>query len=282
MSTRRTVTSLLGAILFAALVPRPASAKDLQFGITPIFSQTTKNTLFEPLMTYLSGVLGQKVGLFVAKDYDDLRIQMWSQAVDIGYLPPFEYVEAARAGKVRIVAQVQIHGTANYRGIIIARQDSGLKTLADLRGKRFAYVDRKSASGYVYPRSMLVDQGADPDHYFLSTLFLGDHAAVVNAVLNGAADAGAVYDGEIDRAKGQGVAVGDLVIIGHTSPIPREAIAVRTGLDPALVQQIQAALVNISNAEAARAMISSNDEGLTGFVVGHDKDFNGLRLQYEY
>ena len=164
---RRISTALrLLAVLMVGLALCPAQARDLEFGITPVLGQSTMQADFDPLMTYLSQALGRKVVLYVAKDYGDLRVQMESGAVDIGSFSPFAYVDAVRGGKVRIIAQSLIDGAASYRGVIVVRKDSGLKELADLRGKRFAFVDPKSASGYVYPRAMLIDRGIDPDHYF--------------------------------------------------------------------------------------------------------------------
>src|ERR1700693_4209626 len=147
----------------AALGVVPAEARDLKFGFTPVLSETEMRAEFEPLMAYLSDAIGEKVVLYIAKDYGDLRTQMENGSVDIGSFSPFAYVDAVRGGKIRIFAQSIMEGAATYRGIIVARKDSGLKTVADLQGKRFAFVDRKSASGYVYPRAMLVEKGVNPE-----------------------------------------------------------------------------------------------------------------------
>src|SRR5947199_10230617 len=98
---------------------------------------------FEPLMNYLSESIGQKVTLYIAKDYGDLRTQMENGAVDIGSFSPFAYVDAERGGKIRIIALSIIEGSAAYHVIILARQDSGLNSIADLKEKRFTFVDRK-------------------------------------------------------------------------------------------------------------------------------------------
>ncbi|MEP6637528.1 MAG: phosphate/phosphite/phosphonate ABC transporter substrate-binding protein, partial [Acidobacteriota bacterium] len=131
-------------------------APELRFGFTPVLSEPEMRAEFEPLMSYLSAALGQKVVLYIAPNYGELRTQMESGVVDIGSFSPFAYVDAARGLKIRIIAQSILEGSATYRGLIVVRNDSGLKTLADLRGKRFAFVDPKSASGFVYPRAMLI------------------------------------------------------------------------------------------------------------------------------
>src|SRR5947209_2580805 len=159
---------LILAFLFASLASSSVAAQELKFGFTPVLSEPEMRAEFQPLMAYLSDSIGQKVTLYIAKDYGDLRTQMENGSVDIGSFSPFAYVDAARGGKIRIIAQSIIEGSATYRGIIVARKDSGLKSIADLKGKRFAFVDPKSASGYVYPRAMLIEKGINPEMFFRS------------------------------------------------------------------------------------------------------------------
>src|SRR3989442_6301532 len=170
MMRRRHFLLLILVILLAGLCTNSARAQELKFGFTPVLSEPEMRAEFEPLMTYLADAIGQKVTLYLAKDYGDLRTQMENGSVDIGSFSPFAYVDAAKGGKIRIIAQSIIEGSATYRGIIVTRKDSGLKSIADLKGKRFAFVDPKSASGYVYPRALLIEAGINPDNYFKETI----------------------------------------------------------------------------------------------------------------
>jgi phosphate/phosphite/phosphonate ABC transporter binding protein len=277
---------LILAILLAGLatnsapaqdVRRTAATQELKFGFTPVLSEAEMRAEFEPLMSYLSGAIGQKVVLYIAKDYGDLRTQMEAGSVDIGSFSPFAYVDAVRGGKIRIIAQSILDGSATYRGIIVARNDSGLKTLADLRGKRFAFVDPKSASGYVYPRAMLIEKGINPESYFKETIFAGTHDKVIAAVLEGRADAGAIYDGALGVAKRLGVPAENLMALASTDPIPHDAIAVRIGMDEALAKKIQLALINLDKSEAGRRVIANSKKKLTGHVIAQDSLFNVVR-----
>jgi phosphate/phosphite/phosphonate ABC transporter binding protein len=257
--------------------PGSAAAQELKFGFTPVLSEAEMRAEFEPLMTYLSDAIGEKVVLYIAKNYGDLRTQMEAGAVDIGSFSPFAYVDAARGGKVRIIAQSILEGSATYRGLIVARKDSGLKTVADLEGKRFAFVDPKSASGYVYPRAMLVEKGVTPERYFKETIFAGGHDKVIAAVLEGQVDAGAIYDGALRVEKTKGVPTENLVTLASTDPIPHDAIAVRIGMDEALAKKIQAALVDLDKSEAGRRVIANSKKKLTGHVIAEDSLFDVVR-----
>jgi phosphate/phosphite/phosphonate ABC transporter binding protein len=274
---RRLNVGLIFCVLIAGLASHSVSARELRFGFTPVLGQVTERVEFEPLTAYLSDAIGQKVVLYVAKDYGDLRTQMEAGEVDIGSYSPFAYVDAVRGGKIRIIAQSIIDGSATYRGIIVARTDSGLKSLADLKGKRFAFVDPKSASGYVYPRAMLVERGINPDTYFKETIFAGDHKKVIGAVLDGRVDAGATYDNALGVAKLSGMPSENLVVIASTEPIPHDAIAVRIGLDEAVVKKLQTALVDMDKTEAGRRIIANSKKKLSGHALAQDSAFDVVR-----
>jgi len=259
-----------------AIVPA-AEAQELKFGFTPVLSEAEMRVEFEPLMTYLSNAIGRKVSLYIAKDYGDLRTQMESGQVDVGSFSPFAYVDAQRGGKIQIIAQSILDHSATYRGLVIARKDSGLRTVGDLEGKRFAFVDPKSASGYVYPRAMLVEKGVTPERYFKETIFAGGHDKVIAAVLEGRVEAGAIYDGALGVAKGKGLSTDDLFILSSTEPIPHDAIAVRLGLDGALTARIQAVLVDLDKSEAGRQVIAQSKKKLTGHVIADDSLFDVVR-----
>ncbi|PYS37221.1 MAG: hypothetical protein DMF71_18970, partial [Acidobacteria bacterium] len=104
MRRRQTLLLILTFVL-AGFVPRTIPAQDLKFGFTPVLSEPEMRAEFEPLMNYLSVTIGQKVRLYIAKDYGDLRTQMENGSVDIGSFSPFAYVDAAKGGKIRIIAQ---------------------------------------------------------------------------------------------------------------------------------------------------------------------------------
>src|SRR6266849_6432977 len=119
---RRQNILLILALLVVGLVTRPVTAQELKFGFTPVLSESEMRAEFEPLMVYLSDALGQRVVLYIAKDYGDLRTQMEKGAVDIGSFSPFAYIDAARGGKIHIIAQSILDGSATYRGLIVARK----------------------------------------------------------------------------------------------------------------------------------------------------------------
>jgi len=202
---------------------------------------------------------------------------MEAEKVDIGSFSPFAYVDAMTGGKIKIIAQSILDYSAFYKGLIITRKDSGITGLADLKGKRFAFVDPKSASGYVYPRAMLIEKGFDPDKFFKETVFSGGHDKVIIAVLEGKVEAGAIYDGALAIAKGKGLKTEDLTTITSTDPIPHDAIVVRSDLDDVTAKKIQKALIDLEKTEEGKKVIAKSKKKLTGHILADDKTFDVVR-----
>jgi phosphate/phosphite/phosphonate ABC transporter binding protein len=254
-----------------------AHAVELKFGFTPVLSEAEMKEEFQPLMDYLTKSTGIEVTLYIAKTYGDLREQMEAGKVDIGSFSPFAYVDAVTGGKIKIIAQSILDYSAFYKGLIITKKDSGISGLADLKGKRFAFVDPKSASGYVYPRAMLIEKGFDPDKFFGETIFSGGHDKVIIAVLDGKVEAGAIYDGALAIAKGKGLKTEDLTAIASTDPIPHDAVVVRSDLDDVATKKIQKALIDLEKAEEGKNVIAKSKKKLTGHILADDKTFDVVR-----
>jgi len=266
---------LLG--IFLSFQLSAAQALELKFGFTPVLSEVEMREEFQPLIDYMTKSTGIEVTLYIAKSYGDLRDQMEAGKVDIGSFSPFAYVDAVTGGKIKIIAQSILDYSAFYKGLIITRKDSGITGLADLKGKRFAFVDPKSASGYVYPRAMLIEKGFDPDKFFKETLFSGGHDKVILAVLDGKVDAGAIYDGALAIAKGKGLKTEDLITVASTDPIPHDAIVVRSDMDDATTRKIQKALIDLEKTEEGKKAIANSKKKLTGHILADDKTFDVVR-----
>jgi phosphate/phosphite/phosphonate ABC transporter binding protein len=266
---------VLGIFLFFQL--STAQAVELKFGFTPVLSEAEMKEEFQPLMDYLTKSTGIEVTLYIAKTYGDLRQQMEAGKVDIGSFSPFAYVDAVTGGKIKIIAQSILDYSAFYKGLIITKKDSGISGLADLKGKRFAFVDPKSASGYVYPRAMLIEKGFDPDKFFGETIFSGGHDKVIIAVLDGKVEAGAIYDGALAIAKGKGLKTEDLTAIASTDPIPHDAVVVRSDLDDVATKKIQKALIDLEKTEEGKKVIAKSKKKLTGHILADDKTFDVVR-----
>lgn len=274
---------ILAIILFLLVMVLPLTASaGLTFGVTPYLSEDKIHESFDPLLEGLSRHLGETVSLYIARDYNDLTEKMRAGLVDIGAFSPFAYVEAADKAQVRLIATACVDGKSDYKGLIVARKDKPVKTLGDLRGKTMAFVDPKSASGFVYPRALLVKHGYNPDDFFKQTVFAGSHDKVIDCVLTGKTDGGATYDGALsvrdtmDRSK--------LVILAETEPIPYDAYTVRQTLDEKQTRKIQSYFLGLSaNTEPLKTMLMKKTGlGFSRWIPADDARYDVVRETAAY
>ncbi len=147
-----------------------------------------------------------------------------------------------------------------YKGQFIAQAASGIKSLADLKGKTFCFVDPNSTSGYVIPRIVLKANGVDPDKDFKAATNAGSHPNVATAVYKGDCDAGVTYiDVLTDAAtnlKAQYPDIADKVkAFAVTDKIPNDGVQFVKDLDPKIKDAAVAGLLAMVDDPGGNAVL---------------------------
>ena len=198
----------------------------------------------QPVADYLTKELGIPVTNFTSTDYVGLVEAMGSGKVDIGALPPLAYVLAKDQGAAEVILKASRKGKLTYRSMFVVKADSGIKTLEDAKGKRFAFVEPASTSGYLFPAALLKKKGMDPEHYFSQVTFAGSHDKAAMAVYNGDVDIASVYEDVRNNIEKTTPDIKTKVIpIAYSDEIPNDTFSVRPGLSPELKAKIKDALL---------------------------------------
>ncbi len=263
-----------------------AATQPLKVGIIPFEDVDAITTAFQPYATYLGKNSGRPSGMvFVTPSYAGVLQALQADQIDCAYLNPLSYVLATQQfentpQKLVPLSMPYFHNSLTYKGVIFVRADSSIKTLADLKGKSFAFGDRTSTSSFLYPAGLLKKAGVDPDKDLKPVNISG--TAGVLAVFNKQADAGAIYETGIAQAftdsatkKVDQAKVSQFRIIATTAPIPNGMFVARGDLDPATLTKLKTALADIN----------TNPEGQTALkaipwdkmVPADDKIFNPVR-----
>jgi len=211
----------------------------------------------------VADLLHAKTGLFfktfVATDYVGVieAMKATPPKAQMSSLATAAYILAADQ-KVAQAALVSVrNGSAFYKGMIITRPDTGIRTLADLKGKTFARVDPLSASGWIIPSLMLKAAGLNLDAD-LKVLDAGSHPAVVTAVYTGQADAGACFvDARTLIQKDHGDVMDKVIVVQESNNIPNDGVQFSPSLAPELRAQIVDALLAIMATPEGKAAINT-------------------------
>ena len=201
---------------------------------------------------------GYRFESFVATSYAGVIEAMGAGRADIGWLNSFSYVIAHQKYGVEVRLVTVRFGLPYYRAEIIAQSASGINSLADLKGKRFAFVDPASTSGYLFPLAGLKKAGYDPAKFFGQTVFAGSHNNVVLAVYQGRADAGAVFeDARASVQKTLPDVMQKLKVIWKSDPIPNDTVSFRKDLPADVKDRVSTALLRFSQDPAGLQALKS-------------------------
>ena len=263
---------LLPLVAFSAEEHELKVASPLILGIHPYESASRLLSRFKPLADYLTQQIGRPVGVEIAKDYRTHIESIGDDRLDIAYMGPASYIElTARMGAKPLLARQAIDGSPTFHGVIFTRRDSGLTTLEELAGKRFAFGDPQSTMSHLVPRYMLMKAGVAVDR-LSGYNFLGSHDDVALAVLAGDYDAGAVKEEVFTRYRARG-----LRMLAMTPAFSEHLLVGSNKLSVDLVYRLRNALFALGEDPQGQKIMQGIKSGMTGWVPVEDSNYEGLR-----
>jgi phosphonate transport system substrate-binding protein len=223
----RTLALAVGVTLsFCTLLAQAADT--LKVSAIPDEAPTELVRKFKPLGTYLEQQLGMKVEFVPVSDYPAVVEALATDRIDMAWLGGFTFVQA-RLKTGNAIPLVQREQDAQFTSKFITA-DPAVKSLADLKGKTFAFGSVSSTSGSLMPRYFMLKDGIKPETYFSRVGYSGAHDATVAWVQAGKVDAGV------------------LNVFATTPAYFDYNWTVRGTLDPALAAKIKAAFLALDPA----------------------------------
>lgn len=256
----------------AAFSP-PADFTKLRIGLVPFLSKDTISAAHTKLGEYLSKMLSVPVELVVADDYGDAIDRMQRGEFDVVELSPLVYVEASNRMKLHCLVQTIANGSATASGYIFVRDDSSRSTIDDLKGASIGFVDPMSTSGSLFAKKLLKDKGVE----LSKQEYLGNHEAVLLAVLEGRVDAGATFQGAFNALRrSKGIDPLAFRVIAKTPRTPRDIFCARAELPVEISDAITSALISLTGRERAGREILG-PLNLNGFQPANDRAYDEVR-----
>ncbi len=251
--------------------PRSPSV-DLTFGVYATDLPTVVYRQFLPMLEVVQTELAKSLGgaasieLRIFKTYDGALDALVRGDVDFVRFGPAPYILAkARQPQISLLAMEDNDGAKVFQGKIVVRTDSSIKTLADLRGKRFAFGDESSTIGRYLAQLQLVNAGITAKD-LAAYAFLGRHDKVFTAVELGDFDAGAVKENTFDKMNTKGTLRALVTFDNVTKPW-----VARAKLDPAVAAGLGQVLLRLKDPALLK------DVGITGFRAVSDADYDPIR-----
>jgi len=252
----------------------------LLIGLIPeqnIFKQVER---YEPLADYLSKKCGRRIKLKILTRYGNIVGNFVSLGMDGAFFGSFTYALAHRKLGVEVLARPEgPDGTSTYHGLIFVREDSGIRTIREMKGKRFAFVDKATTAGYLLPLAYFKSHGVkDYKAYLRETYFTGTHQDAIYDVLNKKADIGAAKNTVYKRvSKADRRITQELIILEKSPDVPENGLAVRKDLDDPLKNRLKEALLNMHDDPNGKNIL--RDFGARRFIETRENDYEPV---YKY
>lgn len=257
----------------------PADAKKTQQGRILLIGLIPEQNIFrqieryEPLAAYLSRKTGLRISLTVLPRYGNIIDNFIEQGMDGAFFGSFTYALAHAKLGVEVIARPETsNGTSTYHGLIFVRKDSGIRAPEQMRGKRFALVDKATTAGYLLPLAYFKKHGFDYKTGLREAYYCGTHEDTIYDVLTRKADIGAAKNTVYEKlAESNDRIRKELLVLERSPAVPENGLAVRNDLDPSVKRKLREALLSMdADAEGRRVLQTF---GAKKFITTSDSDY---------
>ena len=273
-------TSQQPVIQLSALEPLPAPAAEdiipLKVSVGAVISPRGTVESYQPLLDYLASRLERPVELVQRRTYSETNALVASGEVDVAFVCTSAYIAGYDEFGMRLLVAPRVNGATTYNSLLIVPAASTARSIADLRGKVFAFTDPMSNTGRVYPTGRVRELGATPEQFFARTFFTYSHDAAINAVATGLADGAAVDSLVYDYALQRDPSLAGKVRVIHTSsPFGIPPVVVGPDSPPQLQAILKEILLNMDEYADGRAAL--RQLGVDAFVEIEDSAYDSVR-----
>jgi len=275
LSPSRTLRAVMaGAVMVWGIVSHAQTV----FRVTTIPEEAATEQVrkFTPIATYLEQKLGMKVEFTPVNDYPAAVEALVNKKVDLVWFGGFTHVQANLRSGGKIVPLAQREEDTRFQSVFIAKTNSGIKALADMKGKQISFGSQSSTSGHLMPRSFLLQAGLNPEKDFRRVAYSGAHDATIASVVSGKVDAAALDITVWRKFVGENkVDTKDVDVFYTTPAFFNYNWSVHADMPGALQERVKRALLDLNPADPQQAEILRLNRA-TRYVPTTPDNYKGL------
>lgn len=264
-------------ILSSMLASCKGTPKTLTIGMIPVKDVATMEAEFEPVRLYLEERLGIPIEVIATDSYVSLIDGMKNAKIDIGWYGAFSYIAAESEMELMpLVVQQRKDSGIYYHSLILTQKNGGIRSIEELEGKQFAFVDSGSTSGFVLPYALFKSRHIDYEHFFSETYFAGSHDQILFDIQQQQTDAGAISSVQYQNLINEGkIDPSNLHVIWKSENIPGSPYVARADLDPSIQENFTIAMLNIHR--EAPTVLESFDQSIEKYIEVDSASYNPIR-----
>lgn len=247
----------------------------IRFGVLSIAQPSRIFNKWQPFADYMSDHLGQSVEIVVPRGFGKMKQDISSGAVDFFYINSHVFYRLKQEGKAIAIAQMKnITGKTTSSSEIFVKRNSGINHIADLKGKRIAYISPMGAGGYLAPRAHLykagLKSGIDTVEVFTKSL-----SNSIHGVLLGDYEA-ATMCGVNYKLMSTKIETGELKVLTVSNSYPENVVGARAGLSPKLIEKFRNTLIGIADKPDGKALLNDMHSMKIKSFVSYDESMEDM------
>ena len=294
MSRTAIIRAITGLLLTAAIgwclggcgpihppKPGPPPKPVVRIAIMPRYSPYTQSQRYRPLVEYLREETGYDIRPRSAVGYRGFLSAVENTDADFALVNPVAYIilrKTRDAYPLAIALEPDFTGgpaRAKNRGVILARADSGITSIADLKGKVIATGSEMAVAGYLAPKALCLQHGLDIDKE-ATVAVCPSQEDVIKRLRQGRAAAGFVREAIWQEAAGSSLLNSDIVPIAYSRMYPGWSVCAVGDVDKGIAETVKRALLALDWDDVAHKEVLL-ETGLRGFVETSDEEYNVVR-----
>lgn len=252
------------------------SADLLRVAFSGVLSPTRTLEYYQELLTYMEQKLERQVTLTLKPTYAEVNDLIRGKRVDLGFVCSLPYIKGNEEFGMELLVAPQMYGKTVYYSYLIVPEESGARSLGDLRGATFAFSDPLSNSGHLAPAYQLSLLDDSPVTFFSRYMYTYSHdnsiVAVADKLVDGAAVDSLIYD---QLVASSAELAAKTRVIARWGPYGIPPVVTSPELEPRLKQQLQDFFLDLDNSYEGKMLL--NKLVIDKFVVVPDDIYDSVR-----
>ncbi|MBO9476199.1 phosphate/phosphite/phosphonate ABC transporter substrate-binding protein [Shimia sp. R11_0] len=240
-------------------------------------------SLVSYLQTHLEGSKVTRVRVLMLPTSDRMSHAMMNGEVDVFMDSPLVAAKVARVSGAKPTMRHWKKGESSYYAVLVTNVDSGITSVSDLKGKKMAFEEKDSTSGFLLPAQMLLKSGlklhelhnisADPKADEVGYVFSAHDKNSIYLLASGRVDAIATNPESLRLL--QEVRPDTFVSFAKSPTVPRQVLLHRAGMDPDILHDLRTELANLYRTPDGREVLKKfqNSSGFDDFPEGAEAAF---------
>ena len=223
-------------------------------GIHPLHNPKRLFEIYGPLVDFLNANTPEAdFTLEASRNYEEFDRKLYSGHFDFAMPNPYQTVSSLKHG-YHVFGKMA--NDDDFRGIILVRRDSGIHTVADLKGKAVSYPAETALAATMMPQYYLHTHGIDVNHD-IENRYVGSQESSIINVLRGHVAAGATWPVPWKTFSKENPQLAEqLEVKWQTEPLQNNGWVMRKDLPTEITNKFAALLFNLDRHEQGREILA--------------------------